>query len=404
MELEKLIINSLIKGDFVLYFQPQVNLKTNKVTGAEALIRMIGPDGNIIPPGVFIPRAEESVYLISLIGEWVIKNLPNYVFDIVKEIKEPIKFSFNISAKEFESKDFLAVFKNLVAKKNLTNILYGVEITETGLMKDIDYIKEILKTIHQAEFEIILDDFGTGFSSLKYLREFPIDQLKLDKSFADYLPQDKKTAVIVKHVVNLCKELGIKVIAEGIETEEQLKFCKDCEVDEVQGFYFSKPLPKDEFIKYVKRMSVEAKEELEIYNFIKWEEALSVKDDMIDIQHMILLNIINRFYNALMTKKLNHNMAYKLFTESLDYFKMHFNYEENFLKNIGFPDFTSHKNSHEKIMEYLKKLKDRIEKEKIEISEAFFHFLRDYYKEHITKEDKKFAEFLKKQEVNKNSH
>ncbi len=397
MKLEKLIIESLAKGSFVLYFQPQIELKENRVTGTEALIRIIGPEGNIISPGVFIPRAEEDAYLISLIGEWVIKNLPNYVFEIVREIKDPIKFSFNISVKEFESEDFLGSFKNLIEKKNLTNFLYGVEITETSLMRDMSYIREVLEIIQKAGFEIIIDDFGTGFSSLKYLRELPIDQLKLDKVFADYLSYDMKTNIIVKHIVGLCKELGIKVIAEGVETEEQLRLYKEYGVDEIQGFYFSKPLPKEEFIEYVKKINGKSKKKEEAYNFIiTWEEALSVEDDMIDIQHMILINIVNRFYSALVAKKLNYNMLHNLFMESLEYFKMHFSYEEKVLEKLKYPDLSVHKNSHKNILKQLNKLKERLQREKIDIAKDLFCFLKNHYKGHIMREDKKFAKFLYK--------
>lgn len=149
------------------------------------------------------------------------------------------------------------------------NVLYGIEITETGLITHFTYVSNMLEMIKKLKFDIILDDFGTGFSSLKYLKEFPIDQLKLDKSFADDLLENKKTAIIVKNIINLCKDLNIKVIVEGVETKEQLDFYKEYNVDKIQGFYFSEPLTKDEFIDYVKKVNGVSENEVSFYKFIK---------------------------------------------------------------------------------------------------------------------------------------
>ncbi len=396
MELEKKIIKTIANDGFVLHFQPQVELKTNRVTGAEALIRMYDSNGGLIMPGEFIPIAEKDGYIISLIGEWVIEHLPGYVFRIVKEIKEPIRFSFNISAREFESEDFLRVFKKLLINKNLTNTLFGVEITESGFMKDFTYVNTMINLIKSAKFDVILDDFGTGFSSLKYLKDFSIDQLKIDKSFTDDLPSNEKTAIIVKNLVNLCKELKVKVIAEGVEKRDQLDFYREIEVDEIQGFYFSKPLATEEFIDYVKKLNKTTEEELKLYNFIKWEDTLSVEDDLIDIQHMIIINIINRFYNALIEKTLNYDMASKLFTESMDFFKMHFEYEEEILRRAKYPHLDAHREQHKLLLEKFLELKERMKKEKIAIAKDFFYLLKDYYTKHILLEDKKYSEYLKK--------
>ncbi|EDM23874.1 diguanylate cyclase/phosphodiesterase (GGDEF & EAL domains) [Caminibacter mediatlanticus TB-2] len=239
------LVKALEKNDFSLYLQPKVDM-TGKIVGCEGLIRWI-KNNQIIPPNEFIPIAEKSG-LILKIGEWVMKKS----FDIVKEFQNDedlknIKLSFNVSPLQFKCENFLL---NLEKIKEFANML-EIEITESVFIEDKKKAKEIIEKIHNLGFKINLDDFGTGYSSLSVLKEFDIDYLKIDKAFIDDI-MSENGMVFVKTIVNMSKSLSIKTVAEGVESKEQFNILKNIGVDVYQGYLFSKPLPKEEFIKFVK--------------------------------------------------------------------------------------------------------------------------------------------------------
>ncbi len=236
-------VNTLIKKAlkenlFVFYYQPYFETKSLKIAGAEALVR-IKDNEKLVLPSEFIKHLENSPYLIEFENFNFRKNLEN-----LKNWKIPI--SINISSKSFKILDFKKIFSDFKETLSAFPFYLILEITEHTLAENIETAKEILKTIKSFNIKIALDDFGVGYSSLNYLKDLPIDILKIDISFTKSLLKDIKTYNIVKTLINLAKDLNLKTIAEGVETEEQLKIYKDLKCDYVQGFFLSSPLPEKE--------------------------------------------------------------------------------------------------------------------------------------------------------------
>jgi diguanylate cyclase (GGDEF)-like protein/PAS domain S-box-containing protein len=246
------IVNELRQAidneEFELYYQPIMSLKTGHLIGAEALIRWIHPVKGLIPPMEFIPIAEETG-LIFDIGKWVLKT----AFWQKKFWEEQgfphIKMSINISGKRVTHSEFIEEVRELILETNLNSEEIQIEVTETAVMTDIKASTEILKDIKNMGVKIALDDFGTGYSSLTYLQKLPIDVVKLDRDFVKHISRTGQDNVIAESVIKLTHDLDLAIVAEGIETEEQLEFLKLCECDYGQGYLFSKPVPKNEMEK-----------------------------------------------------------------------------------------------------------------------------------------------------------
>jgi len=249
--------SALSKQEFVLYFQPKINLRSRKITGVEALIRWKHPKKGLIPPGQFIPVLEDTGLIID-VGKWVIQEMcqllkGNELFD-----NDPnIKFSFNVSPTQFAQKNFSQTLIDIVKKNKADPKRLKIEITETSLMKDTDKALKKLQTINDYGFGISIDDFGTGYSSLSYLKRIPASTLKIDMSFVKGLPDKRDDVEIVKAIITLAHSLGKETVAEGVETKEQLVFLTGLGVDEVQGYYFSKPMSGDKYKEYIKNYKAE---------------------------------------------------------------------------------------------------------------------------------------------------
>ncbi|MEX1262982.1 MAG: EAL domain-containing protein [Actinomycetota bacterium] len=233
---------------WALHYQPVVELGTGRMVGVEALIRWIEPDGTMVPPGDFIPLAEE-LGLIELIGDWVVRELV-YQSQAWHELDIGLEIGFNLSPRQFWQPD--------LAERILSRIIDGgiepanvlVEITETSAMMDPDRAQEILWELHRGGLKIAIDDFGTGYSSLSRLREMPVDVLKIDRSFVSNVESDEQSASIVGAFLELARGLGMTTLAEGIERPEELGFLRDRGCMLGQGFLFSKPVPPEEIIAY----------------------------------------------------------------------------------------------------------------------------------------------------------
>ena len=238
LETELLIKKALEEELFVFYYQPYFETETLKLAGLEALVR-IRKNKELILPNEFIKILENSSYLLKFNFLCFERNIEK-----IKEWKIPI--SINISSQSFKSLDFLKLLNHF--KEILSQYPYflELEITEHTLIENIEITKDIIKNIKSFKIKISLDDFGTGFSSLNYLKDFPIDTIKIDISFIKDLVKDTKTYFIVENLINLCRSLNIKVIAEGVETEDQFKLLKKLKCDYVQGYFLSKPLSEEE--------------------------------------------------------------------------------------------------------------------------------------------------------------
>lgn len=238
LETELLIKKALEEDLFVFYYQPYFETETLKLAGLEALVR-IKRNNELILPNEFIKVLENSSYLLKFNFLCFERNIKK-----IKEWKIPI--SINISSQSFKSLDFFELLNHF--KEILSQYPYflELEITEHTLIENIEITKDIIKNIKSFKVKISLDDFGTGFSSLNYLKDFPIDTIKIDISFIKDLVKDIKTYYIVENLINLCRSLNIKVIAEGVETEKQFRFLKKLKCDYVQGHFLSKPLSEEE--------------------------------------------------------------------------------------------------------------------------------------------------------------
>ncbi|MEJ5168326.1 MAG: EAL domain-containing protein [Arcobacteraceae bacterium] len=248
VEIETKLRNALIKNELQLYYQPQYCIKTDRIIGAEALIRWIKPDGSIISPTEFIPVAEQTG-LISVIGEWVINEACKQVKIWIekKAISADFTMAINISAKQFHNQDINKLIKTILGFHSVEAKYLEVEITESTLVDKEEETIVILENLRAQGIRVALDDFGTGYSSLSYLKKFPIDMLKIDKSFVDDIPFGKSDMEIAITIINLGHTFGFRVLAEGVEKEDQLEFLKNQGCDAFQGYLRSKPIPANEF-------------------------------------------------------------------------------------------------------------------------------------------------------------
>lgn len=241
--------HALENKNFKLYYQPQVDTKQNKIIGVEALIRW-DSDNGLVPPDKFIPIAEDSKLIIPL-GEWII-NEACKTEEKLYRMGYNIKMAINISAVQFKYEDYLlSSINNALSKITFPNDLLDFEITEGIFLENAKKSSLFLSNIRDLGINLSIDDFGTGYSSLSYLRDFTVDRIKIDRSFIKDIPH-KDTGIIAKTIIQLSHNLGVDVIAEGVETKEQLDFLAKLNCTEIQGYYFSKPITEEELFKLLK--------------------------------------------------------------------------------------------------------------------------------------------------------
>ena len=244
--MENAIRKALQEKQFKMFYQPKIDIKTGQLVGAEALIRWQHPERGFISPAEFIPIAEETG-LILQIGNWVIT-------EVCKQINAWQKFkilvpriALNVSSLQLARKTLINEIQNALKNENIEPKYLAVEITEGMVMNNpIDSIK-ILYMLKEMGISIAIDDFGTGYSSLGQLQKLPLDELKIDRVFINDIGKKKNTEAIIKAIIGMAHSLGLRVVAEGVETIEQLNFLEKYSCDEYQGYLFSPPIPADEF-------------------------------------------------------------------------------------------------------------------------------------------------------------
>jgi diguanylate cyclase (GGDEF)-like protein/PAS domain S-box-containing protein len=236
---------ALEHDEFVLHYQPQVDLRTMRIVGMESLLRWRHPERGLVPPLDFIGVAEERGLIVP-IGEWVLRTSCATAVTLRKHGVEEFRVAVNISARQFRDQSLVAMVRAALASSGLDARCLELEITESVAMENVELTLSVLTALRALGISIAIDDFGTGHSSLSYLKRFPIDTLKIDRAFIEDLPDRFEDAAIVRAVIQLADGLNLRVIAEGVETEEQLEFLRAHHCREVQGYYFSKPLPAAE--------------------------------------------------------------------------------------------------------------------------------------------------------------
>ncbi|MDH5394434.1 MAG: bifunctional diguanylate cyclase/phosphodiesterase [Gammaproteobacteria bacterium] len=240
---------ALVNSEFELFYQPKVSLQTNRMKGYEALIRWRHPTKGLISPDNFIPVVEESE-IIHALGMWVLEEACKKSLELqASGIVIPV--SVNVSPKQFYAPNFLRMVETVIRMTGMPPHLLELEVTETILMDKLDLAIEMLTQLRKQGIRISIDDFGTGYSSMKYLRDLPVDVMKIDKSFVDNISCQKKDREITSTMSDLGKRLGLEVVAEGVETVEQLSILKQMGCDTGQGYLFSKPMPYDDLRKYI---------------------------------------------------------------------------------------------------------------------------------------------------------
>jgi len=243
-EIEVGLREALAKNHLQLYYQPQIDLNSGEMAGVEALLRWKDPERGFISPGVFIPVAEQTGQILA-IGEWVLEDVCQQIKRWREQGVHCPKVAVNFSSRQFQQFGFSDFIARTIGKHGVDPALIEVEITEGAMVQDVEQTIETLDQLKLLGVKVSVDDFGTGYSSLSYLKNFPVDVLKIDQSFIRDMRGDTAAKAIVLSIISLAHNLGLKVIAEGVEERDELLFLHEHGCDEMQGYYFSKPIPPE---------------------------------------------------------------------------------------------------------------------------------------------------------------
>jgi diguanylate cyclase (GGDEF)-like protein len=246
LKMERELRGALERSEFVLYYQPQLDLRTGRVTAVEALIRWNHPKDGFLSPARFIGLAEE-IGLIVPIGEWVLRTACAQMKAWHDQGFGELRVAVNLSARQFSQQNLCDVVRSTLAETGLPAHLLDLELTESLIMTDVENAIGVLKELSELGVQLSIDDFGTGYSSLAYLKRFPLDVLKIDRSFIRDIPDDKNGEAIADAIISMAHSLGIRVMGEGVETEAQCKFLSQNMCDEMQGYLFSEPVSAAKF-------------------------------------------------------------------------------------------------------------------------------------------------------------
>lgn len=246
LKIEELLYEAYAQNEFEPFFQAYVNTDTQEFIGAEVLMRWIKSDEKIIPPNMFIPILEKNKFIIEVELKFIRK-----IFDIYKSwqntYSKNIPLSINVSAVQLSNDKFISEIEKIAKEFEIEKGVLTFEITESYVIDNIEEAAKTLNKLKELGFKISLDDFGTGYATLTHLKSLPIDVLKIDMTFIKSILTDKKSEIIVKHIIDMAHKMDLKTICEGVETEEQYIKLKELGSDIIQGFYFAKPIPKKEF-------------------------------------------------------------------------------------------------------------------------------------------------------------
>ena len=250
LELEAKLRRALTKEEFIVYYQPQINIQDNVVDGIEALIRWDNDELGLVSPGRFIPLAERTGLILE-IGNWVLQQACQETKEMQEKTGKELEIAVNLSPRQFKDETLIAKVDQALDDSGLDPCYLTLEITESIIMDDIDQSIATLMELKERGINISVDDFGTGYSSLNYLSTYPLDELKIDRSFIMDIPEDEEKVSISKAVINLAHALDLQVTAEGVEVYDQIKFLKENQCERMQGYYYSKPVPQKKMLHFL---------------------------------------------------------------------------------------------------------------------------------------------------------
>jgi diguanylate cyclase (GGDEF)-like protein/PAS domain S-box-containing protein len=256
-EIEEGLRQAVARNEFVLHYQPKINVLTGGITGAEALLRWNHPDRGLVYPQQFIHIAEASGLIVP-IGRWALGEACRQAREWVDQGLPAATMAVNVSAVELQQEPFLEGLTRILDETGLEPGSLELELTESIFMKNPEAAARTLRAVRQIGIQVVIDDFGTGYSSLSYLQQFPVDVLKIDQSFVSRIHTANDDSAIVVAVIGMARNLNLRVVAEGVETVEQLAFLQAHRCDEVQGYFFGKPMPADQFARMLERGVLEA--------------------------------------------------------------------------------------------------------------------------------------------------
>jgi EAL domain-containing protein (putative c-di-GMP-specific phosphodiesterase class I) len=250
LALETDLRRALDRNEFLLYYQPQLDLRNGRIAGMEALLRWQHPGHGLVSPDDFVPLLEETGLIVP-VGEWVLHSACAQYRKCREAGHAPLRISVNVSARQFGDRALFDRVKQALRDEGVPPEHLELEITESTAMHDVQLTSEILDSLDALGVRLAIDDFGTGYSSLAYLRRFPLDVLKIDRAFVQDSPYNENVSVIAEASISLGHKLGLEVVAEGVETSEQMQFLHAHECDLIQGYYFSRPKPIDEMTRFI---------------------------------------------------------------------------------------------------------------------------------------------------------
>ncbi|ACK71527.1 diguanylate cyclase/phosphodiesterase [Gloeothece citriformis PCC 7424] len=265
LRLENLLHRALENQELSLYYQPQVKIKTGEITGIEALLRWTHPELGQVSPHKLIPLAEQTDLIIP-IGQWALKTACQQSLDWQKLGIKPLPIAVNFSARQFQQPNLVTLINQVLEETGLAPNLLELEITETTIMQNEDFARQALEELRQMGVHISLDDFGTGYSSLSYLQKFPLTTLKIDQCFTHSLKDNPQDLAIISAIITLGNHLQLRVIAEGVETLQQLEILQRLHCQEAQGFWFSRPLNSEDITQLLKQYFLSGLEEDDLKN------------------------------------------------------------------------------------------------------------------------------------------
>lgn len=394
---------ALERQEFALHYQPQLSMHDNRIVGAEALLRWTHPVLGAVSPAEFIPIAESSG-LILPIGEWVLRTAARQWACWLGSGLAPMTLAVNLSAVQFRHPRLTELVTQILDEEMLAPQYLELELTEGIAMDDPLAAIEVMDGLHRRGVRMSIDDFGTGYSSLSYLKRFKVYKLKIDQSFVRDITENYEDKAIVGAIISLASNLGMQTIAEGVETLGQMTFLRDKGCNELQGYYFSKPLAAEQFESFVRSKSAEAAAVANIHNaigdgpipgrrdatYFSWYDDLSVGDLAIDTDHRRLIKLIDDLHVAIEQDKGKAELE-KVLVALVKYTKEHFKREEDFMRRIGYPDIDAHKQEHDRFILAVRNFQRRFEAGEAMLTHQMLTFLFNWLFNHITHVDKKMA-------------